>query len=253
LALFVVAGGAWWFIAARGPEPARLSLTVPPSGALVFKVRNSAGAHADFVGQFEFDSEFAGILTLRTRSLDSDGARVSGILDVSRLIWNGRPETGKTPLRARFTLRPDANFTGCSSFDSGAPAGTFDPLVTGLTPDLPPGEVRPGDTWTDEYDGCRKKALNAHVNTWSKFLRYDEVKGVRIAVVRGTRSIEISANKRGNNGATGTINVDQMAWIDPDDGRVVKMTATVSGNVTIWEGKSTFKARTVERLVVRQL
>jgi hypothetical protein len=248
LALVVgaVAGTAWLFT--RGDsDSVRLLLAVPRKGAMVFRVQNSAGSNADNIGAFEFDSEFEGILTIKTRSVEGDQASVRGLLDVSTFIWNGRPETRRPTLRASFQLRSDGNFIGCRTFDPEVPAPTFDPIVTGLTPDLPPGEVRPGDSWTDAYSACTKKEI-AQVSSRSQFLRYDEMNGLRVAVVQGTRTVTFSSLDKSDR-LRATVFVDQTAWIDVERGTVVRMTALVDWNLT---GRKV-KAEGFERVELSQL
>lgn len=198
---------------------------------MVYRVHNSAGSNADFIGEFEFDSEFDGILTLRTRSVEGDMARVTGLLDISRLIWNGRPETGRPALRARFQLRSDGNVVAGKSFDPGVPAGTYDPVVAGLSPDLPPHPVKLGDAWSDEYQ-VQDKGVRVQVTTSSRFLRIEELRGAMVAVVKGTRTLVLSTPRDRKKGVEGTITVNQTAWIDPVRGKVLRMSATISGSVT---------------------
>lgn len=233
LAVALVAGaiGAWWFFNGSDGDAVRLSLALPRKGAVVFRVHNSTGVDADYIGAFEFQSEFDGILTLRTGSVEDDYTRVRGLLDVSSLVWNGRPETGRPTLRARFRLRSDGNVVGGNWFDPGVLAGTYDPVTAGLSPDLPPYPVRPGDAWRDKYR-LRQKKDRVSVTTSSKFLRYDELKGVRVAVVQGTRTLELSSIPGRKNALKGTVSVDQTAWIDPALGTVLRMTATITGDVT---------------------
>jgi len=248
----VAIGGAWWLFGRGNSDSVRLSLTVPREGSMVFRVHNSAGANADFIGEFEFDSEFEGILTLRTRSVDGDMARVTGLLDISRLIWNGRPETGRPTLRARFRLRSDGNVVAGKSFNPGVPAGTYDPLVAGLSPDLPPHAVKLGDAWNDEYQ-FRDKGVRVHVTTSSKFLRIEELRGVMVAVVEGTRTLDLSTPRDRKKGVVGTITVNQTAWIDPVLGKVLRMSATISGSITESGRGRPATAQATERLELTAL
>ena len=253
LAVVLVAGLAGWgIIQARKPDPVRLSLTLPKKGAMVFRVQNSTGLDADYIGSFEFHSEFEGILTLRTRSVKGDLTRVRGLLDVSSLVWNGRPETGRPTLRANFRLRSDGNVVRGQWFNPGVIAGTYDPITAGLSPDLPPHPVRPGDTWKDEYR-VRQKKTRLSVTTSSSFLRYEEMNGVRVAVVQGTRTLKFSSIDHGKNAWFETDTVEQRAWIDPELGSVLRMTATIRGNFTGRGAAGRGKLSLVGRLELRAL
>jgi hypothetical protein len=255
LALVVLAvaiGGLWWIFGRGSSDAVRLSLVVPQEGAMVFRVHNSAGANADSVGAFEFDSEFDGILTLRTRSVDGDVARVAGLLDISRLIWNGRPETGRPTLRARFQLRSDGNVVAGRSFNPGVPAGTYDPLVAGLSPDLPPHPVKLGDSWGDGYQ-FQDQGVEVQVTTSSRFLRVEELDGVMVVVVQGTRTLDLSTARQRKRDVTGTITVNQTAWIDPVLGKVLRMSATISGTITESGRGGTARAQAIERLELTAL
>jgi hypothetical protein len=138
------------------------------------------------------------------------------------------------------------------SFNPGVPAGTYDPLVAGLSPDLPPHAVKLGDAWNDEYQ-FRDKGVRVHVTTSSKFLRIEELRGVMVAVVQGTRTLDLSTPRDRKKGVVGTITVNQTAWIDPVLGKVLRMSATISGSITESGRGRPATAQATERLELTAL
>jgi hypothetical protein len=247
VALAVVVFGLWWLFG-RGDSPSvQLSLVVPREGAMLYRVQNTAGADAELVGKFEFDSEFEGILTLRTRSVEGDLARITGLLDISRLIWNGRPETGRPTLRSRISLRADGNIVRGQSFDAKVPAGTYDPVIVGLSPDLPQNAVRLGDSWSDQYQ-VRGKDVLIDVTTSTRFVRVEDLGGVPVAVVQGTRTLDLTPREKRHKNFKGSITVNQTAWIDPAMGKVLRMSATIKGSLDDTARGWTFSSDSIEQL-----
>jgi hypothetical protein len=134
-------------------------------------------------------------------------------------------------------------------------AGT---IVSAVLPDTP---VKPGDTWSKNYDqpdlhGFSSGAIS--VTTNSKYLRNESFRGVNAAVIETTSTATIdltidtsSVTPQPTPGATplpippagggaqglkikGTTTSDITTWIDPGDHRILKshMTAKTSGTLT---------------------
>jgi hypothetical protein len=125
---------------------------------------------------------------------------------------------------------------------------------------LPDNAVKPGDTWSKDYDQANPTGSGKiHVTTKSKYLRDEVVSGVNAAVVEttSTASINITIDMSkllagmtpsspampgvavGSLTITGTNSSDVTTWIDPGAHRVIKshmkgstdatMTMTASG------------------------
>jgi hypothetical protein len=120
---------------------------------------------------------------------------------------------------------------------------------------LPDNAVKPGDTWSKEYDQANPIGSgNFHVTTRSKYLRDESVKGVNAAVVETTSTtsvkitIDMSKLFAGSGSSqvmpgpaaypltiTGTSSSDVTTWIDPVGHRVLEshMTGTINATMTM--------------------
>lgn len=244
----VGASAAWWLTRSEAvPEPTRLALGLGEGETQVFRVHTLMDSRADRVGAWEFQSEFEGMLTLRTRSSKGDVAKMTATLGVLTLTWNGRPVTDPRALRSVVRIRSDGNVLRAGHFDVGVPAATVDLVTTGLGPDLPPHEVVPGDTWTDQLRIVDEGIL-ARVDTRSTFVRMEELGGVPVAVVQGTRTARLTTPGDRPRGVRGTVTVDQTAWLDPKDGRVLRMSATTGWDTTSWDPEGRLPSEGVEQL-----
>jgi hypothetical protein len=227
LALVLVAAvaGGWWFVQTRRPDPATLRLVFPPEGATVSRVAATLEWRSNYAPlDLELYGDFEGILTLRTRSLDGNRAKLRAILDLSNFVVNDHPITKPPSTRARIELRTDGtNIGGGTLFFPGL-RQAFLPAATGLAPDLAGHPVVPGDTWTDTLR-VRVGGDLLHGDTYSELLRYEDVGGVRVAVVHGTKDLTIQGGRPLP--GTGSMKIDQTAWLDPESGTLVRMTATV--------------------------
>jgi len=131
---------------------------------------------------------------------------------------------------------------------SGNPFLAFSGMGGGffVTAVLPNNAVRPGDTWSKDYDQANPRGTGSiHVTTHSKYLRNESVNGVNAAVVETTSSgsMDISlgtpgaaATSAGFGGSIkGTVASDVTTWIDPNGHRVLKThsTATNDGTMTL--------------------
>jgi hypothetical protein len=127
-------------------------------------------------------------------------------------------------------------------------------LVSAVLPDTP---VKPGDTWSKDYDqtSLPSPATGAiHVTTKSKYLRDESFQGINAAVIETTSdaaidvTLDMSLPPPGSgpspfpaptNGGTGiaikgTTTSDVTTWIDPSNRRILKshMTAKTNGTMT---------------------
>jgi hypothetical protein len=172
----------------------------------------------------EIHTEFEGILTLRTLSVDGDLATLRAILDMSSLSVNGRPVTKPPTIRSRMHMGNDG------TVDRGGYLwlpDTSPPImlnVTGLTPHLPDGSVVPGDSWTDSIS-IRATKDRYQGTAHTTFVRYEDLDGVATAVIEGTRELRFRGGPPLP--GKGTMSIDQTAWVNPESGRALRMTATV--------------------------
>jgi hypothetical protein len=141
--------------------------------------------------------------------------------------------------------------------------------LPGLTPGglisaiLPDNTVKPGDTWTKDYDQANPKGTGSvHVTTKNKYARDETVNGVSTAVVQSniTSAINLTFDTSTLAGAGGTITLpgassaitrafagitvkgtttfDVTSWIDVSARRLVKThsTGTLDGTITLMPG-----------------
>ena len=133
-----------------------------------------------------------------------------------------------------------------------------------ITAILPDAAVKPGDSWSKEFDQANRLGTGAiHVTAKSTYLRDESVRGVNAAVVetKSTRSIDITIDmsKVIPKGVTdpsgspqptippgmfpslsmkGTITSDTTSWVDPASHRVLKTHRTAITNTTMTYGGS---------------
>jgi hypothetical protein len=108
---------------------------------------------------------------------------------------------------------------------------------------LPDHAVKPGDTWTKEYDQAAPggKAGAVHITAKSTYLRDESAGGVNAAVVetKSTGNIDFdttsTATKDGMPpiSVKGTFSTDVTTWIDPSGHRIVKSHSTATDDATI--------------------
>jgi hypothetical protein len=149
------------------------------------------------------------------------------------------------------------SFNGTSI--GGNPFASFAGLGGGFfSAVLPDTAVKPGDTWSKDYDQANPLGSGTiHLTTKSKYLRDESLQGINAAVVETTTSgsvdltIDLSKAIGGAaplfpGGATsmtmkGTMTSDVTAWIDPTGHRVLQshMTGSTDATMTMDLGSGT--------------
>jgi hypothetical protein len=120
---------------------------------------------------------------------------------------------------------------------SGVGGGFF------ITAVLPGNAVKPGDTWSKDYDQANTGGTGGiQVTSKSKYLRDESLQGVKAAVVETTSSGTIDMSLGTSSSATtagfglsikGTMTSDVTTWIDPDGHRVLKTHSTAVNDGTL--------------------
>lgn len=120
---------------------------------------------------------------------------------------------------------------------SGAGGGFF------ITAVLPSNAVKPGDTWTKDYDQANTGGTGSiHVTSKSTYLRDESLEDVKSAVVETTSNgtIDMSLGTAGSTTAAGfglsikgTMTSDVTTWIDPAAHRVLKTHSTTTNDGTM--------------------
>jgi hypothetical protein len=203
--------------------------------------------------------------TVTVQSVDSSGVADLSVA-LSSIVVKGQAD-GVTNSTTGLTLPPQEikiaadgrllSVNGISS-EGGFPfgMGTGGDLVSAVLPDTP---VKPGDTWSKDYDQANPLGSGPiHVTSKSKYLRDESLQGVNAAVVETTSNaavdftIDTSAlalptsgtagpstfplPQTGMQGITikGTTTSDVTTWIDPNGHRILKshMTSKTTANLS---------------------
>ena len=123
-----------------------------------------------------------------------------------------------------------------------------------VTAVLPSNPVKPGDTWSKDYDQANPGGTGStgaiHITSHSKYLRNEFLNGVNAAVVETmssgavNMSLEFPASGADLAGTgrftiAGTVTSDVITWIDPSGHRVLKTHATETNAGTLNLGSLT--------------
>ncbi len=101
---------------------------------------------------------------------------------------------------------------------------------------LPRGAVKPGDTWSNDYDVSytyQGSSLTTHFKTNSKYLRDETFEGVNAGVVESkiaTTAVAPTSDPTSTTTATAASTIT--TWIDRRAGRVLKSHVTSTGKAT---------------------
>jgi hypothetical protein len=210
-----------------------------------------------------FNLEMTGKETITVKSVDSSGTAdiTVELSDLTvKTATNGVTNTTTTSTPPSFEMKvaSDGRIVGVSgsSFTNGSlpgVSGTGGGLVTAILPDH---AVKPGDTWTKDYDQANPMGTGAvHVTSKNKYLRDEQVKSVSTAVVQSniasnldlTVDMSAMAGQAGSllptgGGAglqslsmKGTTTSDVTSWIDTGARRVVKThsSGTIDATMTL--------------------
>lgn len=119
---------------------------------------------------------------------------------------------------------------------------------------LPTNAVKPGDTWSKDYDQADPSGTGTiHVTSKSKYVRDESINGVNAAVVEttSTSSIDLNvaapvpgsaaASALGGMSIKATVTADVTTWVDPNGHRVLKTHSAESNDGTITNNLSSTK------------
>ncbi len=140
-----------------------------------------------------------------------------------------------------------------NQFAAGNPFLAFSGMGGGLfvISVLPSNAVKPGDTWSKDYDQANPGGNGSvHLTTHSTYLRNETLNGVNAAVVETTSSgsIDITLGPAGGaapSGAfggsiKGTMTSDVTTWLDPGGHRILKTHSAETNDGTMtFSGPST--------------
>jgi hypothetical protein len=218
-------------------------------------------------GSFKFD--VTATETVNVQSVDSAGVadlKVSLTKVTMKFTMSSSQSTSTTTTTTTYPdiemkIGPDGHLVSVGGQTMG---GTFMSGLSGgpslISAVLPSTSVKPGDTWSKDYDEpVPSGGGTIHITTKSKYVRDESVKGVNAAVVNTTSTetlnLTLDSSAFGPVGTGGqmspgaptspnapqsisvkvTITSDTTSWIDPAGHRMLKThgTSKYDGSVTI--------------------
>src|SRR5437016_2121595 len=208
-----------------------------------------------------FNLDMAGKETITVKSVDSSGTAdlTISLTDLSAKTTTNTTTT-TTPTSVEMKVASDGRIVSVngSTFTNGSLpglSGTEGGLITAILPDKP---VKPGDTWTKDYDQVNPMGNGSIlVSTKNKYHRDEQVKNVNTSVVESniatTIDVTIDMSAMAGQGGTplfpatggatglqglsmkGTTTSVVTSWIDASARRVAKThsTGTVDATMTL--------------------
>ena len=209
-----------------------------------------------------FNLDLTGKETIAVKSVDSSGTAdlTVDLTDLTvKTTTNGTTNTTTTTTATTVEMKvgSDGRIVSVNggSFNNGSLpglSGTEGGLVSAILPDK---AVKPGDTWTKDYDQANPTGTGSvHVTSKNKYVRDEQVKSVNTAVVQSNLAsnidLTLDMSALGGQGGTslfpstgalkslsmkGTTTSDVTSWIDSSAHRLVKThsTGTVDATMTL--------------------
>jgi hypothetical protein len=188
-------------------------------------------------------------LGMHVASVDQQGVATIDLQpEEGNITVNGERLNFSNPVRSRIRITADGKLFGDSGAltAAGGPSGLSVPGFDQFTPLLPDHAVRPGDTWSKDFD--RPFPLGEGVMrfaTRNRFLRYETIGGIRTAVVRsdmtfpldwklgvrelleafGQSTLDLPAGSNPTISYGGQMSLSMTNWFDPQGGEQVKSAA----------------------------
>jgi len=201
------------------------------------------------------DIELTAGETVKVNSVDSSGV-ADLTLTVSNFVIKGttggvtNTTTGTPAITMDVKVAADGRIVSMdgNQMAAGDPFLAFSGMGGGffVTAILPSNAVKPGDTWSKDYDQANPGGTGSiHVTSKSKYLRDESLNGVNAAVVETTSTGAIDINVGapiaagaptagfGGMSIKGTVTTDVTTWIDPNSHRVLKTHSTESNDGTM--------------------
>jgi len=262
LAVLAVAAAA---CGSLGVQPHTIALAYKAGDSFKYKLHATADYTIGVQGiSLPLKLDVAGDETATVKSVDSTGT-ADVTLAISNMTvkttvggtTNSTTSTKTTNVELQIAsdgriVSVNGNALGSGSMPGISPGG----LISAILPD---SAVKPGDTWTKDYDQANPKGTGSvHVTTRNKYARDENVGGVNTALVESNIASAINltfdASSLGTGGIglpstsggsatraiksitiSGTTTSDVTSWVDVSARRLVKThsTGTLDGTLTI--------------------
>jgi hypothetical protein len=125
------------------------------------------------------------VMTFRVDSVDSDGVAMVDFSTSNGTVESNGAKQSVPDSHITMRIAPDGHVVSIN----GNPLSPRVPLNGGflgdqLTPILPPHQVKPGDTWSKDYQVPFPFGGSVKYSSDNRFLRYETLDGARAAVIR---------------------------------------------------------------------
>jgi hypothetical protein len=223
-AALLISGAAGWMLFLREPEPVAFRLAFPKGESYLYRVESTSSFDTGHGGTGrKVQTQMEGLLKLDVERAQNDGTHLQTELTLFSFAVNGSSLTEPRRIRQHMHIGPHGSMLGgIFSTSEGLPVL----LLPALSPLLPEKAMQPGD---EQAVGgvpvfSRQDAL---MDGTTRFVGYEEVDGVQLAVLHGVLSGSI---KKGNDFVgTGEMRIDIRARIDLSTGTVHDVEGTVRG------------------------
>jgi len=236
------------------PKPHTLSLAYKAGDTFKYKLHSTSKQTVTTNGMsIPLNFEISANESIQVKSVDASGTAdlaitLSDLAFKSTMGGTTNTTTGLPAQTIDAQIGADGRLVsiGGNQLPSGTPLDALTGLGGGffVSAVLPSNSVKPGDTWTKDYDQANPMGTGTtHIASKSTYLRDESLNGVNAAVVetKSTATIDMTfpdpahGNPVAASGMTikGTLATDVTTWIDPDRHRVMKTHSTADDDATI--------------------
>ena len=236
-----------------GPKAHTLSLTYKAGDTYKYKLHTTSKQTVTTGGMsLPVEFEISARESIKVRSVDKSGTAdlELTLTDVTyKSSLGGTTNTTTTqPFTIDMQVASDGRLVSVEGnlLPTGTPIEAFSGLGGGffVSAVLPNHPVKPGDSWTKDYDQANTMGSGGlHITSTSTYLRNESLSGVNAAVVETKSTITIDmtytepaaspANQVSSLSIKGTVTTDVTTWIDPDGHRVLKTHSTAADDATM--------------------
>lgn len=236
------------------PKAHTLSLAYKAGDTFKYKLHATSKQTVGAAGMaLPINFEITANESTKVKSVDSSGTAdleltLSDLTFKSTAGTTVNTTTGTPPQTVEVQVTSDGRVVsvGGNAIPSGSPLDALSGLGGGffITAVLPDHAVKPGDTWTKDYDQANPHGTGAvHVASKSTYLRDESLNGINAAVVetKSTTSIDMTFTEPARTAGAastslsikGTVTADVTTWIDPDGHRVLKTHSAAADDATL--------------------
>lgn len=256
LVIALVAGGVFYF--SSRPSGEALALEFKEGAKYRYRLEMTMDGTAAVAGSTRpFSMELGETLVMRVVSVDADGWATMDLTvkDLTATV-NGQSSVAPGKFTMRVRMAPDGRVVVAGGLALGASgsSGTGLPGTDQFAPLLPDHPVRPGDSWSKEFEQEWPFGDGAlRISSDNRFLGYETVDGARVAVIASRLTVpldlELELRKLFEFLGTapqglplesdptivygGELSMDGTGWVALETGEFVRQTATGTLDLTI--------------------